>query len=364
MTISAYVGLPGNGKSYGVTEHCIIPALKSGIPVLTNIPLNDDLCLTDFGNSAVHFHTQHALEDPNFFDNIPGGTLVVIDECWRLWPAGTQAKHLPGSHQSFLAEHRHRVGENGKSMEIVLVTQDLNQIANFVRTLIETTFRVSKLSALGAEKRYRVDVYSGPVTGHNPPVHKRDREIFGKFTKDIYKYYQSHTQSSTGAGDEERIDKRFKKGGVVLYFWGAIYVIGIVILIWGLLNFNLFGDDVPSQNSPNDLPSPSTPMALPVSPVASDREWVSSIILHPALKIVSNLKHSGKIYYTLGIDDDEDYSTYTDISFANLAEGIKIKALSRCSLLISYRNLERVVFCGPKLPPELHENAMQTAFPL
>ena len=39
MSTLAYVGRPGSGKSYAVVENQIMPALKAGIKVVTNIPL-------------------------------------------------------------------------------------------------------------------------------------------------------------------------------------------------------------------------------------------------------------------------------------------------------------------------------------
>ncbi|MFU1923019.1 zonular occludens toxin domain-containing protein, partial [Klebsiella pneumoniae] len=51
MAIDAYVGKPGHGKSYGVVEHVIIPSLKQDRHVVTNIPLEVDMLLMDFGGT-------------------------------------------------------------------------------------------------------------------------------------------------------------------------------------------------------------------------------------------------------------------------------------------------------------------------
>ncbi|MCT7418525.1 zonular occludens toxin domain-containing protein [Pseudomonas aeruginosa] len=42
---------PGHGKSYGVVEHVIIPSLKQDRHVVTNIPLEVDMLLMDFGGT-------------------------------------------------------------------------------------------------------------------------------------------------------------------------------------------------------------------------------------------------------------------------------------------------------------------------
>ncbi|MBL4794775.1 MAG: hypothetical protein JKY24_04555 [Pseudomonadales bacterium] len=226
MTISAYTGLPGHGKSYGVVENVIKKALIDKREVFTNIPMNRDVCLSRFNMSVVQFDTQDIVDNPNWWSEvfIPG-SIIVIDEIWRLWPSGLNAKNVRLEDKSFLAEHRHLVGTNGLSTEIVFVTQDLAQVANFARSLVETTFRVTKQSKLGLDNRYRVDVYYGPVTGPNPPISKRDRELHGKFKKDTYQLYISHTKSIDGAsGDESRTDKRFNVLGGMSVKLGLIAV--------------------------------------------------------------------------------------------------------------------------------------------
>ena len=43
MSITAYTGLPGSGKTYGVVQHVIVPALQAGRRVVTNIPMRADV---------------------------------------------------------------------------------------------------------------------------------------------------------------------------------------------------------------------------------------------------------------------------------------------------------------------------------
>ena len=212
MAITAYSGLMGHGKSYGVVKHVILPAIKDGRTVFTNIPLDNELFIKDFGNAPVHFELSEIKDSDDWWnETLPSGALLVIDEVWRLWPAGQRANQIPECDRSFLAEHRHRVGDDGKSTEIVLVTQDLAQLASFAKNLVETTYRVVKMNKLGRSDMYRVDIFDGPVTGPRPPLKNRIREQHGgKYKQEIYQYYSSHTQSETGeAGDETQTDDRF-----------------------------------------------------------------------------------------------------------------------------------------------------------
>ncbi|MES9872662.1 MAG: zonular occludens toxin domain-containing protein [Candidatus Sedimenticola sp. 6PFRAG7] len=245
MSNVAYTGLPGSGKSYSVVEHVIIPALEAGRIVITNIPLNEVEIfkhLHDLGVKRLDIRgldIEKVNSDPDYLTELPGGAVIVIDEVWRLWPSGLKASQVPEQHKSFFAEHRHKVGQDGRSQEIILVTQDLAQVAAFVRQLIEETFRSVKLTAVGQKNRFRIDVYTGAVAGNNPRGQKM-REIFGKYEERVFRFYSSHTMSETGkAGHEEKVDKRGNvlkakiikygiPGGIVAVLFGVYFAISAI----------------------------------------------------------------------------------------------------------------------------------------
>jgi zona occludens toxin len=210
MSIIAYVGLPGSGKSYGVVENVVIPALKDGRTIVTNIPLKKGYLSDDFpkGN-VISFSSNDPDNDPDFW-NIEkyAGAIWIVDEVQHYWPSGIKANAVPKIEKAFFTEHRHCVGHDGKTSEIVLVTQNLKQIASFVRELVEDTYRTSKHTALGTTNRYRVDVFTGAETRQKggDPV----RSLQGKYKKDVFKYYSSHTKNKTdfAAGMEQKVDNR------------------------------------------------------------------------------------------------------------------------------------------------------------
>lgn len=210
MAITAYTGLPGHGKTYTAVDNVIIPSLESGRPVYTNIPMNDDLCLEELGSQVVYFDVQELVDNPRWwFDVFEPGAILVIDECARLWPSGIKQNNARGEDIEFLTQHRHMVNSSGMSTDIVLVTQDLAQIAAFARNLVETTFRVKQLTSVGLKRNFRVDVYSFPVTGPAPNTRKRDRAIQGVYSKSVYRFYKSQTKSAAKFhGKEITTDKR------------------------------------------------------------------------------------------------------------------------------------------------------------
>jgi len=212
MSIIAYVGLPGSGKSYDVVANQIMPALEEGRRVVTNIPLNrDHVREVTVKGEIIDLPLEVVMAEPHKIDDYAvNGCLLVIDECWRLWPAGMKANQIPQVYKSMLAEHRHKVDSQGRSMQIVLCTQDLSQIAAFARQLVEQTFHHTKLTSVGASSSYRIDVFHGAVTGAVPPKSNRMREIFGKFKPEIFILYKSHTMSDSrkSGANEAAVDAR------------------------------------------------------------------------------------------------------------------------------------------------------------
>lgn len=238
MSIYAYVGMPGSGKSYDVVANQIMPALRQGRIVVTNVPLKLEAVRVLCPDGDVReFPTELIASDPARLDEffVPG-CVLVLDEVWRLWPAGQKAHHVPEPFKKLLAEHRHFVDEKGNSTQIVLVTQDLAQIGAFARQLVEQTFYHTKLSAVGARGSYRIDVYHGPRTGPNPPKEARINEQFGRYSKEIFQLYNSHTMSQktdgTSGANEKTMDGRgsiWKRPGLLL---GLVAV--VALLAWAV----------------------------------------------------------------------------------------------------------------------------------
>ncbi|WP_423824063.1 zonular occludens toxin domain-containing protein [Salinisphaera sp. SPP-AMP-43] len=283
MAITAYTGRPGAGKSYGVVANVVLPALENGRRVWTNIPLKLDVIRESYPNADVTvFETRELEENPAYaIDVIPKGSIVIIDEAWRLWPAGMKPAQVPNAYKTFLAEHRHRVGDNGESMEIVIVTQDLSQIATFARDLTDKTFIAEKLDTVGASKRFKLVVCQGAVKGDSPPSKRYIRTIQGKYKSEVYRYYQSHTlaDSSSGeAGLEVAADGRAN------ILKGSFFIVGVPVagvgalfglyLAWGAFTSISGGDEKPEkQAATSSVPTQKQleqPRPAPTQPKDSD----------------------------------------------------------------------------------------------
>jgi zona occludens toxin len=356
--ITAYVGLPGSGKSYGVCEQVIIPALKEGRTVWSNIPLDNELCLAEFGACPVFFDTDDIKENPKWwFDVFEAGAIIVIDECWALWPAGLKANNATDEDKEFLFKHRHMTG-NGHATEIVLVTQDLAQIASFARAMVETTYRAKKLTEVGADNSFKIQVYTGSVTGNKPPESALVNTLGPfKYREKVWRYYKSQTRGS-GQSSEVRVDKRLN---VLKSTRLKVYIV-IVIVFFGFSFYMLsnsvktfLGDDVESLS-----PIPDS------QPISNVYEMMEEVIVESNVpNYISDLKslyisnNNSIIGYRFTLDSDYD----ADFSVSDLRRlDVRVEIINSCVVRLTYESsflaivgCKKEKFEEPEILPELSD---------
>jgi zona occludens toxin len=355
MAITAYVGLPGHGKSYGVVENVIIPALEKKRVIFTNIPMKSEVVFEKYGINVIQFETDDIKKNPDWWSTVfQAGALFVLDEVPKLWPAGLKANAMHENDRSFLAEHRHMVGDEGLSTEIILVVQNLTMIAAFPRGLIETTFWVVKHVKMGSTKRFRLDVYSGVMSGQSPQLSKREREIQGKFKPEVYALYHSHTKSKTGiAGDETKSDNRNNM------FKGASIKIGIIsIIVLGILAY-LGLSQVAEMYSPQKSEDELTEL----TETSETTQPLKKLeIIKPKKKgLLNNIDEINFAYSlkerTNGVIKRTSYfklmkgSTESLISeFDLVLLGYKIKEISECLYHFTNDNFDEFIMCNKVTP--------------
>lgn len=353
MAITAYVGLPGHGKSYGVVENVIIPALEKKRIVFTNIPMKTDECLARFGIAVTQFDTDDIKANPDWWSEVfIAGALFVLDEVPKLWPAGLKATNMDERDRAFLAEHRHMVGDEGTSTEIILVVQNLTMIAAFPRGLVETTYWVVKHVKMGSNKRFRVDIYSGVMAGQSPQLARREREIQGKFKPEVYALYHSHTKSKNGiAGNETKLDNRNNM------FKGASIKIGIVFMIclavgayYGLKDVKTMYEPESAETEEMEATTDDTNELQKVAVVPKKKKGllnnVDSIVFSHWMKMRRNGVISKTSYFKLEDGSTESTVTESDLQFM----GYKVVQIAECLYHITNDNFDDYVMCNKAIP--------------
>lgn len=216
MPINAYTGLMGSGKSYECVSSVIVPAIKSGRRVVTNVDGIDSDAIRAYCQEKWSIqpdklgHVVHCKNDdvskPSFLPYgedvdtlcLPGD-LICIDEAWRFW--GTDCKLL-AQHKTFFREHRHYVHPDTKvSCDLVLMVQDIGDLHRTLKVVVEVTFKTTKIKTLGWDKTYRVEMWEGYKLAQRSRVSVENKQ----YQKEVFPLYSSY---QGGAGKEMRVDDR------------------------------------------------------------------------------------------------------------------------------------------------------------
>lgn len=218
MAIKLYTGLQGSGKSYEVVSVVILGALRDGRRVVSNIAgLNyeamRELLITEgvpelrIGTLLQVHHDQ--IQAENFFRTdtdekngietiIQPGDVVCIDEIWRFWET---PKQVTPRTQNFFRMHRHMVHpDTNFACEIVLITQSVDDVIRKIRSVVETTYVMTKHIELGTDKHYRIDIFSRAITHRAAPLNTYQK-TYNPFYFDLYK---SHSNSADGVDAVEK----------------------------------------------------------------------------------------------------------------------------------------------------------------
>lgn len=219
MAINCYTGLQGSGKSYETVASVIVPGLKSGRRIVTNISGLDEDAIKEFLEDQrirrediqeiTHFAYEDILKEGFFCrtdekthehtrgTHVNAGDLVIVDEVWRFWGSGEK---LRPEHLEFFRMHRHYTDTAGVSCDIAIITQDVGDLERKLKAVIETTFQMVKLKAIGRPKNYRIEIYTRANVRRKP-----QQVLIRKYDPAIFALYSSYDGKG---GKEQVIDNR------------------------------------------------------------------------------------------------------------------------------------------------------------
>ena len=224
-----FTGSMGAGKTIGVLEHLILPALNRGQRVVTDIPLYIDkiaeyLALhhpnSKFNLDLIKLVSEDEIRQPNFWFTqtqygetiTQPGDLIIIDEAYRFY--GTSNKINEQSDVNLaLRLSRKAVGGIGNfSTEIVFVTQDYGDLSRVLRNVCNSLMYMRKLDFVGRPKEYRVDVFADtrkaperqrPISSSERPYNSAMYELYNSFVGGV-----GLDIGSGFKGDDSQLDER------------------------------------------------------------------------------------------------------------------------------------------------------------
>lgn len=352
--IYAIVGRPRSGKSYESVAYHILPAVKKGRKVVTNVSLNIDFFVQVFGEPVRDLieivdgqlnqygkmdrpFSSHEHYTDDWRDENGVGPLYVIDEAHMVLPN----RQLDSKILEFYSLHGHY------GIDIILLTQNLRKIHRDIKDMIELTYYCAKNTALGSDKSYTKKVRVGATT---ETVNEEQR----KYRKEIFPFYKSHTQSSKDVIEAAAKDiKPFWKHWTV---WvAALFLItGPVMLYMNGGLFGDFGESEPPEPEPvvtevqekQTKPADGQPRRKANDPLSAYKMYASGESLHVVLDD-HNRPVRDKTFKRVYIDVYEnDFKLFTTTNEDLIEMGYVFKALTECIYQLTYESATRLVVCG------------------
>ena len=366
MAITLIKGRPGAGKSYECVVHHVLPALKEGRKVVTNLPLNIDhfvLVLGDKVRELIEVYpfdfddNSHYLSDPEDYKmyeewrNEKGqGPLFVLDECHFLFPTvgrGKRAADLAEKQIKFFSGHRHW------GFDFIFLTQSDRKINKLLREDIEICIEVRKNRAMG-DKSYRRYVFYYGEGKRSGLIEQDSRHYEDKY----YSFYKSHTKSS-GHVEEANIKDLKKWHQHWFVRIAAIFLIAGIILSIKNLAY-IFSD--------KEKVTEKASITIPTRPNVANKPVRSK----PKIESFSGLPFGDFDVFIEGYSD----SSYTDkngiyhiqkqVYFSAIKSafqldlklddfylaGYNVSVYGPCLVRLTYNSASKLVYCRGKSPKD------------
>ena len=389
--INGLEGIPGSGKSYEAVAFHVLPALKAGRKVITNLPLNiDALAAIDpsyrdlvevrtrptpqLGDwNAANIAEQEAFrlwtdKEPvpqpenvftfgtvwDYYSDWRGskdqGPLYVIDECHVALPKlGT-----PESVVQWFKLHRHY------NADVLLMTQSFRDINQPIAQLIATLIKCRKADILGKKASYIRKVHAG----YRGAVIQTDER---KYESQYFGLYRSNTQSSgsaeSGVTDVNPMIVKFNR---FKWAWMALSLFCLVWAFWPDGERDVWGRKVvPSPPvKPRVLgPAPGaavtpvvaspTPTPAEPKPLESHQATAAPADAPPQVKdplfgkqlhVAGDLSKKGKSVMLFIVSDGT--RRMFEVTSDDLQDaGYSVKRLATCMVTVKFEGVVRPVTC-------------------
>jgi len=251
-------GVPGTGKTLYAIDKWIIPALKAGRQVVTNIDgLNHDAIALIMEEMPLKIHSLLKLINPDDFDanqqfykDLPIGCLVVLDEAQNYFGARNFKEKANNDLIPYITKHRHF------KHDVVFISQSQDSIDVAVRRVSAITYWLKSGGYSGfGEKNVIVMGYLGGNMEKKPEsknVYRHNTRIYG-----AYKSYEDTEESKDIK--EKKVSVSILGNNKLMAFYLVMALIGVVFVVTKTIPY-LTGKDKQKKSviSPTDTRPPAS----------------------------------------------------------------------------------------------------------
>lgn len=242
MGMILVTGQPGHGKTAWAIDYCF-QLKKEGREIYAS-------GIKDFDYDKAGFHF---LEDATKWEELPDGSVILLDECYTAFPNRNPGAKVP-AHVEALARHRHR------GFDFVLVAQQGLQLDPFLRGLYEQHIHVRQTSIIKSKtKLKRWNQYQSNVNGLSNDVVDWIRPSY------VFDYYTSTTKITT------------KRHMPMWLRWLLVGVLAFVAILLGLKWYFMGRIAEQSHGSTlNDAALPGGVLTRPGDAAEQGKSWATA----------------------------------------------------------------------------------------
>jgi zona occludens toxin len=359
MAVTAYAGVPGSGKSYAMLAEVIVPAIRAGRRVLTNVAGTNpdaiiDYCAKKWPDEVGHFGSVVLFEgekttEPGFFPSkddpecesvLQPGDLFVFDEVRMYWP---RRGRFPQEIMAFLRYHRHFVDpDTNQSTDCVLASQLITDYHADYRGIIERNYKFKKLKTLGRPTNYVWSMWEGSDQRKGEAVANGG----GTYRKEIYALYSSYI---AGQGKETATDRR-ENVLADKKLWAIVGGVALMAIIsfWSL--WSLFAPAVDTVEKKAAPVAAAAPAAGPVNasvptvngaPPVSAVWRIAGMIETPTMNVVVLVDRAGNSRF----EHPSNFTLVDGRPYVGIVDGQRVMALGSA---VAASSSSPSIFGGPR----------------
>jgi zona occludens toxin len=372
MSIKIHHGAPGSYKSSGAIHTDVIPAIKEGRYIITNVRgFTAERCREVLGKAVpdgfdvlyVETESQTGRDHlARFYHWAPKGAFFLVDEVQRIfppswrqtdldrldYPGGTitaQADGRPETIDVAFDMHRHH------NWDFVLTTPNIKKVHQVIRAAAETAIRHTNMGLLGIGGRYKTVLHLADNSGSSANDVLQAKP-FNKVPKHVFKLYDSTT---TGKVSDTIAGSSLFRDPKILFFlaiMGGCFFFGFIKPRYidpprntpqtaspAVSAPAAVGDQANPDVRPSGVPVASGGGVLSVGPFAGYRLIINCHVLTKSDREVYNVEYC----FALRKGDDEQaiYAEEWPQFFVDL------KPMTACHAVIQYQGQPVDVYCDP-----------------
>jgi len=189
--ITFITGTPGTGKTLNAVKRYIIPALKAGRLVYTNVPLSV-LHISIFLKEFDEFTISNLIKpyEKYTYKEAKANSLLVIDEAQNFYNNRDFKEKDNKDFIEFLTGHRHY------GIDVLILTQHYEQVDLGIRRNCETCIVLKSLRNIGFASQIKAEFYGNALDLNRKPIASQRWSVDSAYYS-LYKSYANETVTET-----------------------------------------------------------------------------------------------------------------------------------------------------------------------